>query len=111
MWFFKGYRIKEKVMSHHFSLTNQYILKGIFYGHLKQNCLVHCSFGTEFQIVSVRARLLEDFMTQLACYLGTARKNKTAIWLHVYQKGAPNVYRGYKYPVPYVTNQFYTNVW
>ena len=27
-------------------------------------------------------------------------KMKTAIWPHIYQKGAPNVYRGYKYPVP-----------
>ena len=32
-------------------------------------------------------------------------KNETAIWLHVYQKGAQNVYRGYKYPVTYVTHQ------
>ena len=31
--------------------------------------------------------------------------NETAIWPHVYQKGAPNVYRGYKYPVTYVTHQ------
>ena len=26
-------------------------------------------------------------------------------------KDAPNVYRGYKYPVPHVTYQFDTNVW
>ena len=38
-------------------------------------------------------------------------ENETAIWLHVYQKGAPNVFRGYKYPITYVAHQLYPNVW
>ena len=58
-----------------------------------------------------RFSMYVKFLINLDKWLQLGKINETAIWLHIYQKGAPNVYRGYKYLVPYMTYQFDTNVW